>query len=107
MLNVVTSSYDNIHDHSYTGLAFVDLKKAFDTVSRHILLTKLNNYGIRGVAHTLIRSFLDSRQQFVSISESKSNLKLIRVGVPQKSSLDHMIFLIYINNLHNSLESKP
>ena len=46
MLDVVTSSYDNIDDHFYTGLAFVDLKKAFDTVSHNILLTKLNNYGI-------------------------------------------------------------
>ena len=26
MLDVVTSSYDNIDDHSYTGLAFLDLK---------------------------------------------------------------------------------
>ena len=37
MLDVVTSSYDNIDDHFYTGLAFVDLKKAFDTVLHNIL----------------------------------------------------------------------
>ena len=70
-------------DHSYTGFAFVDLKKAFDTVSHNILLTKLNNYGIRGVAHTLICSYLDNRQQFVSMKQSQSNLKPIRVGVPK------------------------
>ena len=46
MLVVVTSSYDNIDDHSYSELAFVDLKKAFDTVSHNILLTKLSNYDI-------------------------------------------------------------
>ena len=60
MLDVVTSSYDNIDDYTYTGLAFVDFKKAFDTVSHNILLTKLNNYGIRGIAHTLIHSYLDN-----------------------------------------------
>ena len=87
MLNVVTSSCDNIDDHSYTGLAFVDLYKAFDTVSHNILLTKLNNYGIRGVALTLIRSYLDNRQKFVFINQSQSNLKPVRVGVPQGSSL--------------------
>ena len=43
MLDVVTSCYDNIDDHSYTGLAFVDLKKAFAAVSHNILLTKMNN----------------------------------------------------------------
>ena len=107
MLDVVTSSYDKIDDHFYAGLAFVDLKKAFDSVSRNILLTKLNNYGIRGVAYTLIRSYLDNRQQFVSINQSQSNLKPIRVGVPQGLSLGHMFFLIYINDIHNSLESEP
>ena len=84
MLDVVTSSYGNTDDHFYTGLAFVNLKKAFDTVSHNILLTKLNNYGNQGVAYTLIRSYLDNRQQFVSINQSQSNLKPIRVGVPQQ-----------------------
>ena len=64
ILDVVTPSYDNIDDHSYWELTFVELKKAFDTVSQNILLTKLNNYGIRGIAHTLIRSYRDNRQQF-------------------------------------------
>ena len=62
MLDIVTSSYDNIDDHSYIGLASVDLEKAFDTVSHDILLAKLNNYGIRGVTHTLIHSYLDNRK---------------------------------------------
>ena len=107
MLDVVTSSYDNIDHQFCTGLAFVDLKKAFDTVSHNIPLTKLNNYGIRGIAYTIIRSYLDNRQQFVSINQSQSNLKPIRVGVPQGSSLSPMFFLISINDLHNSVESEP
>ena len=41
ILDVVTSSYDSIDNHSYTRLAFVDLKKAIDTVSHSILFTKL------------------------------------------------------------------
>ena len=76
-------------------------------MSHNILLTKLNNYGIRGVAYTLIRSYLDNRLQFVSINQSQSNLKPNRVGVPQGSSLGPMFFLIYINDLHNSMESVP
>ena len=83
MLDVVTSSYGNIDDHFYTGFAFLDLKKAFDTISHNILSTKLNNYGIRVVAHALIHSCLDNRQQFVSINQNRSNLKSVRVGVLQ------------------------
>ena len=58
-------------------------------------------------AYTLIRSYLENRQQFESINQSQSNLKPIRVGVPQGSSLGPMFFLIYINDLHNSLASEP
>ena len=101
MLDVVTSSYNNIDDHSYTGLACVDLKKAFDAGSHNILLAKLNNYSIRGVAHTLIHSYLHNRQQFVFINQNQPNLKPIRVGIPQGSTLGPMFFLIYINDLHN------
>ena len=49
MLDVVTSCYDNINKSSYTALSFVDLRKAFNTVSHETLLIKLSNYGIRGV----------------------------------------------------------
>ena len=63
MLDVVTSSYDNIDDQSYTGVVF-------DTMSRNILLTKLNYYGIRGVADTLIHSYLE--QTTVCIYKLKS-----------------------------------
>ena len=107
LLDVVTSSFDNIDDYSYTGLAFVDLKKVFNTVSHNILLTNLNNYDIKGVAHKLVHSYLDDRQQFVSIHQSQSNLKPISVRVPLVSSLGPMFFLIYMNDLHNALESEP
>ena len=66
MLDVVTSCYDNINESCYTALSFVDLRKAFDTVSHETLLIKLSNYGIRGVAYDLIHSYLHNRQQFVS-----------------------------------------
>ena len=44
MLDVVTLSYNNIHNQSYSELAFFDLKKAFDTESQNVFLTKLSKY---------------------------------------------------------------
>ena len=73
ILDVVPSTYENISDDFYTGLAMVDLKKAFDTVSHSTLMIKLNHYGIRGVASKLIFSYLQNRKQFVKINRSCSD----------------------------------
>ena len=107
MLDVVNSSYNQIYSNQFTALAFIDLKKAFDTVSHSILLNKLRNYGIRDMAHTLIRSYLTNRKRFVSINQIRSDLKGINYGVPQGSSLGQLFFLLYIDDLANAVESTP
>ena len=105
MLDVVNSSYNQINSNQFTALVFIDLKKAFDTVSHSILLNKQRNYGIRGMAHTLIRSYLTYKKQFVSINQIRSGLKVINYGVPPGSSLGPLFFLLYINDLANAVES--
>ena len=95
MLDVVNSSYNQIKSNQFTVLVFIDLKKAFDTVSHSILLNKLRNYGIRGMAHTLIRSYLTNRKQFVSINQIRSDLKGINYGVPQVFSRSTLLPFVY------------
>ena len=80
---------------------FIALQKAFDTVDHEILLEKLSHYGIRGVANNWFKSFLSNRNQYVSIAGVKSESKQITCGVPQGSTLGPLLFLLYINNLHN------
>ena len=85
----------------------MDLRKAFDTVSNKILLQKLYHYGIRGPAYRLIESYLNTRQQFVSINNCNSSCKPIQIGVPQGSILGPLPFLVYINDLPNATSIKP
>lgn len=76
---------------------FLDLSKAFDTVSIPILLNKLEHIGIQGLA--IFRDYLQKRTQSVKVSELMSDEQNVVFGVTQGSILGTKLFTIYINDL--------
>ena len=107
MLDVLTSTYDNINDNTITALLLFDLNKAFNTVQHDILLRKLEHYGIRGTAQNLFASLLRNRQQHVSLHNAQSHKMYITCGVPQGSVLGPLLFTLYINDIANCTSCTP
>jgi hypothetical protein len=71
-LNKIADANNNANPELTMGI-FIDLKKAFDTISHDILVNKLKQYGIRGITNTWIQDYLTNRSQFVSFGETTSS----------------------------------
>ena len=101
---LLDSIRNNVDKGKLVGAVFVDLSKAFDTVSHAMLLDKLPLYGVQGKELEWFKDYLFFRKAKVACNSCFSKEHALLTGVPQGSILGPLLFLILFNDVVDVIE---
>jgi len=99
LLNMCEKWQNLLKDGKFVGVLLIDFSKAFDSVCHQTLLKKMSAMGISGDVYEWCSSYLNERKQFVTVGDSKSDLKSVDQGVPQGSLLGPRCYSYHANDL--------
>ena len=83
----------------------MDVSAAFDKCWHAGILAKLEQIKVQGPCLGLFESYLKDRKQVVVDDGIKSEIKNLEAGVPQGSRLGPLLWILYINDIQNDLQS--
>ena len=111
-LSQLLEHYDEILQTLETGcnvdVVYTDFEKAYEKVDHKTLLMKMKTqFGIKDKAQKWFQAFLENRTQQVIIDGIKSTKSKVVSGAIQGSCLGPIIFLMYVCDMSNELETKP
>ena len=90
-MQIVDQINCSFEKHLDTLDIFIDLSNAFDKVDHKILITKLENYGVKGT-----KSYLKNYKQFIANENFSTSYTNISCRVSQGSILGPLLFLVYV-----------
>ncbi len=82
---------------------FLDLREAFESVRHDILMNKLKYAGLTESTVTWFKSYLTGHHQITKVNRTLSSAEDIKYGVPQRSKLGPLLFIIFVNDLTLSI----
>lgn len=91
--------FDEYEKDNVIVVVSLDLKRAFETIDRKILLQKLRRYGFKESVLELLKNYLENRFQVTKINNILSDKLLVDNGVPQGSKLSNILFSLFINDI--------
>lgn len=87
------------------ALLCCDLSRAFDTANHSLVADKLQFYGVRGPAVSVLASFMSKRTQVVTGEGGRIESSELEnmMGVPQGSCLSNTLFSLLLNDLPGAI----
>ena len=97
---IIDNISKNKNNHRPTLAIYVDLSKAYDTISHQKLIHKLQNeFNFAPATVAFFSTYFQNRKQSVHTQNAQSTTQVITHGIPQGSTLSTTFFLLYINNI--------
>ena len=102
----LTGKLLQVHENSlHSAAMFLDLSKAFDTLSHSVLLSKMERYRIRGLVNEWFRIYLTNRSLVAKVPVSNNKIIYsdkfeITYGTAQGSCLGPLLFIIFCNDIY-------
>ena len=83
---------------------FLDVAAAFEKVWHEGLMEKLKQNGISESCFDLFKLYLTNRKQIVVVDGVKCQTEQVKAGIPLGSRLGPLLFIIYINDIKETLK---